>query len=251
MRSLLRLFFLLLAAGFLGWASWAYLSQSAVASKTAAPAAAPSGADRADAAPRVSASRSIEMGEVAIASAGPGGAPDPAAVASALKDVKIAYNKPPTMRLNRPTDVTLFIDASGSADLKALLKGYEGEAAGGTIPGSSTMSAALSGPGFDIERRTPERQGLSLSAPNQWEWRVTPTEAGERPLTLKIFAYVGEAAQPLQTFQDVILVSVSPIDQAVDIAKTAHPVIGVVAGAVSLSIAAFGFVRRRRGGKGL
>jgi hypothetical protein len=188
-------------------------------------------------------------------------APAPAAVAPAglqsqFKSRKVTYNRPPAkLALNKPIDVSLVINATDDAGAgKEALQGFPGEVVERDVDLSDTVSAQLTGIGFDISTQTVERQKLSGRTINRWQWRVTPTELGTRTLILDIFGYESGSldAEPLAAYRDEIVVEVQQLDQIITWAKGVQPVFAVLAalaGALSAIIAFLRFREERRKGK--
>ncbi|MGD2134209.1 MAG: hypothetical protein PVI23_15570 [Maricaulaceae bacterium] len=240
-RKLLSLIFLIAGLGVLGWAGLRYsdvisfdeLSEpSFVASAFNAP---PPGAATAEAA-AAPAARSL--------SADSADAPSPEDV----RELPIHYNRPSQMGLERPTTVSLVVDATGEGEGAALLEGFVGEIISGQAELTPNVSATLTGPGFDVEAQSPLQQRLSDQTENIWTWQVTPTQEGEQVLTLQIYSHPGDAgaAQPVAAYTDRITVHVSRFGLILALANRADPLIGVAAGSVSLLLALFGILRRRR-----
>lgn len=169
-------------------------------------------------------------------------------LAEGLRTAEVVYNAPESMQLNMPVDLRLAIDVSGSEELETLFEGLEGELRGGQAELTEQATASLSGSGFDIRPLRPERQILSGDRPNTWQWEVTPRQAGLRTLTLEVFAHPGggDAAASVEAYRDEIEVNVTLLSRALGFAQTTQPVVGWVAGALSIAIAGFSFMRRRR-----
>jgi hypothetical protein len=181
----------------------------------------------------------------------------PAAVASTsladqFKTRKVAYNRPPsTLYLDRPIDISLVIDATAAADPAAQLQGFPGDVVKRDVDLSDTVSAQLTGVGFDIVTQTVDRQTLSSKLPNRWQWRVTPTEPGAHTLMLDIFGYKTNSldAEPLDAYRDQITVQVQQLDQVIKWAKGIQPLFAVIAAIAGLMSALIAVLRFRRDGK--
>ncbi len=250
MGGFLRRVFLLIALAAFGWAGYLYVFSGGGAPETALPDAQPApnvAAAQAEAAPAPMA-EAIRPATAGAPRDFSRAADQSGELAQSLSQADIAYNRPTNMSLGRPTNVQLVLDATGEAELREFLDGFIGDIIEARVGVGAEVSASLTGPGFEIERMSPERQMLSTEAasPNRWQWGVRPMEEGRRVLTLDIFAYVGDAAQPVRTYRDEIEVGVSNVGRVLSLAQTAHPIVGVIAGAVSMFIAIFGFARRRR-----
>jgi hypothetical protein len=77
------------------------------------------------------------------------------------------------------------------------------------------MEAKLTGDGFRIVARTPERQAVPTVEPTRWEWSVVPIKAGRQPLHVALSAVVeagGDRAPRLvTTFERTVQVAVRPV----------------------------------------
>jgi hypothetical protein len=170
-------------------------------------------------------------------------------LASQFKSRKVTYNRPPAkLGLNKAIDVSLVINATDDADAgKDALQGFPGTVVERDVDLSDTVSAQLTGVGFDINSQTVERQKLSGKTINRWQWRVTPTEVGKRTLILEIFGYASGSldAEPLDAYRDEIEVEVQQLDQLINTARTFQPVFAVVAGLAGALSALFAFLRFR------
>jgi hypothetical protein len=188
------------------------------------------------------------------AAAAPAAAPA-AGLQSQFKSRTVTYNRPPAkLALDKAIDVSLVINATDDADAgKDALQGFPGEVVERDVDLSDTVSAQLTGIGFDISTQTVERQKLSGKTINRWQWRVTPTEVGTRTLILEIFGYESGSldAEPLAAYRDEITVEVQQFDQLVTWAKSVQPVFAVLAalaGAVSALLAFLRFRNERKKG---
>lgn len=173
-----------------------------------------------------------------------------------FKSRTIAYNRPPgTLGLGQTIDLSLVIDATQSAEASAGLKGFSGEVVQREVALSDTVLAQLSGTGFRIEPISIARQTLSARLANRWQWRVTPTEAGDQVLILELFGYPAGSsdAEPLAAYRDDIRVEIRQIDRLLSWASALQPVFGLIAGLAGLGSAGLAgarFVRRRWPGPG-
>ena len=162
---------------------------------------------------------------------------------------RVAYNRPPErLALGKPVDVSLVVNATDDeAAGREALDGFKGEIVERDVELSDTVSAQLTGVGFDITSQTVERQRLSGKSVNRWQWRVTPTEPGQHTLILEIFGYASGSldAEPLDAYRDVITVEVEQIDQLVTWAKSVQPLFAVLAALAGIGSAIFAFLRFR------
>ena len=173
----------------------------------------------------------------------------PVGLEAQFKSRRVTYNRPPAkLALNKPVDVSLVVNATADADAgKAALEGFKGEIVEREVDLSDTVSAQLTGAGFDITSQTVERQRLSGRTVNRWQWRVTPTETGEHTLMLEIFGYATGSldAEPLDAYRDVIAVEVEQLDALVSWAKGVQPLFAVLAALAGIGSAIFAFLRFR------
>lgn len=173
----------------------------------------------------------------------------PAGLEAQFKSRRVTYNRPPAkLALNKPVDVSLVINATADETAgKEALEGFKGEIVERDVDLSDTVSAQLTGAGFDIVTQTVDRQRLSGRTVNRWQWRVTPTEEGEHTLMLEIFGYATGSldAEPLDAYRDVIAVEVEQLDQIVSWAKGVQPLFAVLAALAGIGSACFAFLRFR------
>lgn len=173
----------------------------------------------------------------------------PVGLEAQFKSRRVTYNRPPEkLALNKAVDVSLVINATADEDAgKEALEGFKGEIVERDVELSDTVSAQLTGAGFDIVTQTVERQRLSGRNVNRWQWRVTPTEEGEHTLMLEIFGYASGSldAEPLDAYRDVIAVEVEQLDQLVNWAKGVQPLFAVLAALAGIGSAIFAFLRFR------
>lgn len=173
----------------------------------------------------------------------------PVGLEAQFKSRRVTYNRPPEkLALNKPVDVSLVVNATADETAgREALEGFKGEIVEREVELSDTVSAQLTGVGFDITSQTVERQRLSGRTVNRWQWRVTPTEVGEHTLMLEIFGYASGSldAEPLDAYRDVIIVEVEQLDQIVSWAKGVQPLFAVLAALAGIGSAIFAFMRFR------
>ena len=173
----------------------------------------------------------------------------PVGLEAQFKSRRVTYNRPPEkLALNKPVDVSLVVNATADeAAGREALEGFKGEIVEREVELSDTVSAQLTGVGFDITSQTVERQRLSGRTVNRWQWRVTPTEPGEHTLMLELFGYASGSldAEPLDAYRDVIIVEVEQLDQIVSWAKGVQPLFAVLAALAGIGSAIFAFLRFR------
>jgi hypothetical protein len=176
-------------------------------------------------------------------------------LAEQFKARQVTYNRPPaTLLIDRTIDVSLVINATEDASAGAeALQGFPGTVVEREVQLSDSVSAQLTGVGFDIETQTVARQKLSGRTINRWQWRVTPREPGDHTLILEIFGYASgsDDAEPLDAYRDEIRVEVQQVERLVKIASEYQPLFAAIAGLAGLISAFFAFMRfreeRRRG----
>lgn len=181
--------------------------------------------------------------------ASPPAAAAPVGLEAQFKSRKVTYNRPPQkLALEKSIDVSLVINATEDENAgQEALQGFPGTIVERDIDLSDTVSAQLTGVGFDITSQTVERQRLSGRTVNRWAWRVTPTEVGQHTLILEIFGYASGSldAEPLDAYRDVIVVEVQQFDQIVSWAKSVQPLFAVLAAMAGIGSAIFAFLRFR------
>jgi hypothetical protein len=186
---------------------------------------------------------------VSTQQAGVSQAAAPSGLESQFQARRVTYNRPPEkLALNKAVDVSLVVNATDDeAAGREALEGFKGEIVERDVELSDTVSAQLTGVGFDITTQTVERQRLSGRTVNRWQWRVTPTEPGQHTLILEIFGYATGSldAEPLDAYRDVITVEVEQIDQLVTWAKGVQPLFAVLAALAGIGSAIFAFLRFR------
>ena len=186
---------------------------------------------------------------VAPQQAGASQAAAPSGLETQFQARRVTYNRPPEkLALNKPVDVSLVVNATDDeAAGREALEGFKGEIVERDVELSDTVSAQLTGVGFDITSQTVERQRLSGRTVNRWQWRVTPTEPGQHTLILEIFGYATGSldAEPLDAYRDVLTVEVEQIDQLVTWARGVQPLFAVLAALAGIGSAVFAFLRFR------
>lgn len=175
-----------------------------------------------------------------------GGAPAAAGVTdpdviAAFDATPVAFARPRTLTVDQSAQLELVVDASGEGAPARQLRAADGpDVVEAQVDQDASVSAHLSGEGLVIERQTPERQALSETNANRWRWSVRAEAPGERALRLEIYIYPagGAVAQPVKAYQDLIIVSAGPVGGLLAAARTAQPVIGLIAGLTCLTLAA-------------
>lgn len=137
---------------------------------------------------------------------------------------------------------------------RRMLELIPGTARSETTMVHTTMSARLTGNGFEIEALSPEKQTIVPGTSGRWDWSVEPLQQGGtiRLLRLTAQAHIsvdGEESAPLQieTFERQIAVEVRWIDQIGDLVGDAQVLQG--AGAVLIVFVGWAawLYRRARG----
>ena len=177
-------------------------------------------------------------------------APTVEEVAETLKEVPVAYETPEAASMGKTFDVAFALDATGNTNA---LQGLPGAADTRVVEGSARVSdrvrAQLSGSAFEISLESPDVQRLSRDTQNVWRWRVRPVEAGDHPLIMELFVLEGDEARPVRTFNDRVIVKVSPLQRAIGLANTANPIVMVLGGIGSALGGLFGVFRFFRPGR--
>ena len=115
-------------------------------------------------------------------------------IKGALGVGNIAFNVPPSMRLEETQTILLLLSRSESGDvLRGQLQNRN--AAGNiethTIKVDGRMQAKLTGDGFFIMPIAPEEQRVNPQGQTQWKWDVRPTRTGTLKLHVVLNAVVG------------------------------------------------------------
>ena len=144
----------------------------------------------------------------------------------------IAFNVPPSMRLDETQTIMLLLSPTQSSE--ELGKVLENKNAAGDIKKHSIkvgdqMEAELTGDGFQITPITPRRQPVSKQEPTRWRWDVRPLRAGTLKLNVVLNAVVdlndGKGAQTyyIDSFDQVYVVEVPSPSPPPAAAATARP----------------------------
>ncbi|HEX7318426.1 MAG TPA: TIR domain-containing protein [Pyrinomonadaceae bacterium] len=116
-----------------------------------------------------------------------------ARIKEALGVGNIAFNVPPSMRLEETQTIMLLLSPTESAEV---LKGQlQNRNAAGNIEThnvkvSGRMQAKLTGDGFHITPVAPEEQRVNKQGQTQWKWDVRPTRTGTLKLHVVLNAVV-------------------------------------------------------------
>jgi len=128
----------------------------------------------------------------------------------------IAFNVVSTMRLDETYPIHLLLSPRKSVqELQQELQAaaHEGIVQGAQISIAPEMEARLTGQGFEITAVTPERQTVSAETNTDWQWDVTPKNAGTGVLHLTLSAILavndGSLPHVIQTFDRQITVQVT------------------------------------------
>lgn len=101
--------------------------------------------------------------------------------------LRIAPRLPDTLELGRAVPVRLLLPAARISP-DSLLRVETASGAPVTLHLSHTRLATLHGRRFVVEPLTPGLQVADEARATEWLWRVTPTEAGTQPLSLRLDA---------------------------------------------------------------
>lgn len=157
--------------------------------------------------------------EVSIPSTGGGGAIDVAALVSAaltqLEQGRLAFNPPSEMTVGQTERVTVRIAKEAGADNIGVGMAGVGEATVEPIKVGTFMKARLQGQGFDIQPLNNEEQIVAGDTFTEWQWDVTPREAGPHKLSLLVTVRInvpdmGEEQRDFPVKDAVVNVRVTP-----------------------------------------
>jgi hypothetical protein len=103
-----------------------------------------------------------------------------------LEQGRLAYNPPKEMTVGQTERVTVRIAKdAGAVDIGTSMPG-SGQATVEPIKVGTFMKARLQGRGFDIQPLSNEEQVVAGDTFTEWQWDVTPREAGPHKLSLLI-----------------------------------------------------------------
>lgn len=106
-----------------------------------------------------------------------------------LKHGTYTFNKPSTATLNEAFPIRLVLLTSDSQ--KADFDGLPGTVVvQGDRPFAQSIEATLSGDEFEISPAGPQARTATLSHPVEWEWKVKPTSAGTKSVTIDVAANI-------------------------------------------------------------
>jgi hypothetical protein len=113
------------------------------------------------------------------------------AIKEAMGVGSIAFNVPPSMRLEETQTIMLLLSPQQTAEvLEQELRGRKatGDIQKHTIKVGDQMQAELTGDGFQITPITPAQQPVSKREPTRWKWDVRPLRAGTLKLNVVLNA---------------------------------------------------------------
>jgi hypothetical protein len=160
---------------------------------------------------------------------------------------------------NRPETVALVLDATKTSDIPQKIAQKQMATLLGAPPENTIakltkfarhMSASLSGASFKIEPSGPQKLVVTEAAPVRWEWQVTPTEEGDKTITLTLSVEVGEDEEkthPVQikTLVERINVDVTTWEQALSIIPGLNSLVVAIASLVTIFITSIAWLYRR------
>lgn len=142
-----------------------------------------------------------------------------------LNSATIAYNRPQTMMLNKPIDISLALGFAKDSRPESAVEDLPGETVRAKTRITRQMSAELQGATFEITPEGPQRRVITRAAETQWMWRVKPLEQGRnKQITLSVYIHIEDAGQitapiTIRTFRDRIFVKVSVWDKVTRFVK--------------------------------
>ncbi len=162
-------------------------------------------------------------------------------IISQLTMVTVAYNRPESMILDEPIDISLVLGEVVGESPEDLLEGLPGDIEVTKTVMGRNMSAELQGAAFEVTPAGLQERLVMQSGATYWTWRVVPRSKGQYPLTLSIYVHVGgygdlSAPIAIQTFRDQIEVKVRAWDQVADfITEGVNPVYTLIAAVAGIS----------------
>ena len=133
-----------------------------------------------------------------------------------LKAAKLSYNRPESMQLDEPIQISLLVNPADQQEVKAQLGGLPGEIREGETKVARHMSAELNGgAAFEVDPKGPQQRDFTWVTATRWDWKVTPKVDGDdQLLTLDIYVHLvakdGKSSPiRIHTYRDKIRVDVS------------------------------------------
>ncbi len=137
----------------------------------------------------------------------------------------IAFHAPQTMVLNKPQDAELVLSLAMTAlELREQLQDKLGWTSA-EIHVSNRIEARIYGTSnFKVLPISPEVQLVSSTDVARWKWEVTPSEVGDRTLSLEVFAHISidgvDSPYRVQTIRQRIKVNVTTTQRVATFAQT-------------------------------
>jgi hypothetical protein len=180
------------------------------------------------------------------------------AILKGLKQAWTAYTYPKQMTKNHEYPVALVLDATKTdavseqaarTEMAQLLGAKPEEIIPKLTKIARSMSASLAGASFKIEPSGPQKRTVTDVAPVEWDWSVTPTDPGDKTITLTLTVEVGkdeESTNPVQikTLVEHINVNVSTWDEALSIIPGVNSVVVAISTTVGIVVALLGWLYR-------
>jgi hypothetical protein len=180
------------------------------------------------------------------------------AILKGLKNAWTAYKYPKQMTKNHEYPVALVLDATKTdavseqtarTEMAQLLGAKPEEIIPKLTKIARSMSASLAGASFKIEPSGPQKRTVTDVAPVEWDWSVTPTDPGDKTITLTLTVEVGkdeESTNPVQikTLVEHINVNVSTWDEALSIIPGVNSVVVAISTTVGIVVALLGWLYR-------
>lgn len=153
------------------------------------------------------------------ANAQPAPAPSFDNVMAQLSTASFGYSWPDVVNVEERFPVRLMVNPSmTAAQIRDELSGAE--AAVGEVRISRVLIARLSAPDFEVEALAPERQAVDAFETTEWEWMLTPLDAGpDKEIAMTIIAVVevgpDRVERRIKTYEGLIRVDVTRRQQLV------------------------------------
>jgi hypothetical protein len=196
-----------------------------------------------------------EAGPPPFEPAGRDGDPAEAALRAQFRAADIAFNAPAAMMFRQTARLQLVLSpqTSGVAPESRLSAGLPGDVV--TVEGvdyALRMQATLSGQDFEIDPEGAIARTVLADRPTTWDWTVKPLTYGPgKPLILRLEAVIARDGRDLppveiETFSATVLVNVTLLDRAVEVAKAVSPLHATVVAVGGTAVAVIGWLWRLR-----
>jgi hypothetical protein len=126
-----------------------------------------------------------------------------------------SFNKPVTANMGEPFPLRLILQTADSQeqDVSRSFGGLPGTVQQRTGTFAQSVEATLTGEDFEIDPSGPQERTATLSHPVEWEWKLKPTSAGTKTVTIEVTANIQVGADKhrvqINTLHESILIQVS------------------------------------------